>query len=154
MTIPISDAVWFNIDYYFQQKAHELNSVAESGKTDWTAASVAAAFEAAGLTAYQHCQLYGANEGLNPNQYFDQACYLEAKAAELNAAAGNTTTWTPALVLAAIEAAGLTPYAHFAQYGANEGLNPSASVTVQAYLQEKADALNQAGGSTSWTPTS
>ena len=146
--------VWFNQACYLQEKAAALNAAAYAGRTNWTSAEVLQAITGSGLTVYAHYVQYGQADGLNPNAYFDQAYYLQQKAAVLNAAAySGRTNWTSAQVFQAIVATGLTVFQHFAQYGVNDGLNPSASFNVQIYLQNKARALDAQdyGGRTNWT---
>lgn len=149
----MSDPVWFDQAYYLQEKANALNASGD-GSVTWDSESVLLAIESAGITPYEHYRIYGDAEGLSPNQYFDQNYYLSAKVAELNTTeAGGRTDWTTSEVLQAIENGGLTAFEHFSRYGVTEGLDPSDSFDAQAYLQEKADALNAADGGTTWTPS-
>ena len=131
-----------------------LNALAYNGRTDWKTTEVLQAITSSGLTIYEHYVKFGQAEGLNPNAYFDETYYLQAKVNLLNSQAySGRTNWTTAEVFQAITSSGLTVYQHFAQSGVNEGLNPSASFNVQTYLANKALALNTANynGRTNWS---
>ncbi|MFG6157357.1 hypothetical protein ACGTNG_00985 [Halomonas sp. 1390] len=82
---------------------------------------------------------------------FNQNFYLNQKLEQLQEA-GETGFETVADVLVAIQAAGLTAEAHFAQYGAAEGLSPSAEFDTNAYLSAKLADL-QANGETQFETT-
>lgn len=56
----------FNTKAYYQDKAAQLNAAHTGGRTDWTAAQVAEAFQSSHLDPEDHYLLYGKNEGLTP----------------------------------------------------------------------------------------
>jgi len=74
---------------------------------------------AAGVDPYQHYLLYGAEEGRNPNPYFDTKYYL----------AQNPD----------VAAAGVNPLEHYETYGWHEGRDPSAQFNTDAYLAANPD---------------
>ncbi|MCL5796563.1 MAG: hypothetical protein M1579_03565 [Gammaproteobacteria bacterium] len=120
---------------YLTSKLAQLQA---AGKTQFTTtAQVKAAIVAAGFTTQQHFEQFGSAEGTSPNAYFNANEYLAAKAAQVNAKNGVTTN-TAASVEAAIEAAGMSVYQHFEQFGWAEGVNPSNSFNVSSYLATKA----------------
>ena len=150
----MSQGVWLDQDTYLANKAAQCNRIAESGRSDWTAATVLQAIQNAGMSLMTHYRSFGVKECINPNKFFDQATYLQNKANQLNAIAQDgRTNWTAAQALQAMQDAGMTPYEHFAQYGASEGVNPCAQFDIKAYLQAKAAQLNAIaqGGRTDWT---
>mgnify|MGYP007116389182 CR=1 FL=1 len=53
----------FNVAEYLAAKAAQLNSDPDEPKSDWTEADVLAAFNDAGLTAWDHYTQYGMYEG-------------------------------------------------------------------------------------------
>ncbi|EHJ45952.1 peptidase M10A and M12B matrixin and adamalysin (plasmid) [Solidesulfovibrio carbinoliphilus subsp. oakridgensis] len=56
----------FNTRKYYQDKATQLNTNHTGGRTDWTAAQVAEAFQGSNLDPVDHYLLYGKKEGLTP----------------------------------------------------------------------------------------
>jgi len=56
----------FNRDYYLKEKRDQLNRIRSEGKTNWTVAEVAEAFRENDLTAKEHFEIFGRNEGLSP----------------------------------------------------------------------------------------
>ena len=134
-------AISFNTEFYLEQKLAQLQ---ENGETGFeTTAGVAAAFEAAGLTAEAHYEQYGLVEGLNPNEDFDTNVYLSQKLAQLQEDGEEFASVED--VIAAFAAAGLSPLEHYNQYGAAEALSPNAEFNVQAYLEDKLAQLQADG---------
>lgn len=134
-------AISFNTEFYLEQKLAQLQADGETGFE--STADVAAAFEAAGLTAEAHYEQYGLVEGLNPNEEFDTNVYLSQKLAQLQANGEEFATVED--VIAAFAAAGLSPLEHYNQYGAAEALSPNANFNVQAYLEDKLAQLQADG---------
>ena len=136
----------FNESEYLTLKLNAL--VAADTDGTWTSTSttddVMAAFTAAGLTAEQHYEQYGASEGLGPNASFNVNEYLTAK---LNAlvAADTAGTWTSTSTIADLQTvlddAGFTAYSHYTEYGSDEGFNPSNDFDASSYLEDKLAAL-------------
>lgn len=128
--------MYFSEVDYLTSKLAQLKA---AGNTQFTTITqVKSAIVAAGMTTQQHFETYGSAERTSPNQYFNATEYLAAKAAQLNAQPGNTTVWTIDKVELAISNAGMSIYQHFEQYGWAEGVNPSNSFDVSAYLATKA----------------
>lgn len=132
---------WFIKEDYLQSKLSQLIASGDNSYTNTV--QVEAAIEAAGYTALSHFETYGSLERTSPNQYFDAAEYLEAKAAESNS--------TPEGVALAINDAGLSIWQHFQQYGWTEGVSPSNSFDVDAYLADKLAQLQADEPGAGWT---
>ena len=115
----------FDVNYYLASKAVQCNNIAADGKTDWTVKDVVDAFEAAGLSAWEHYTLYGAAEGVDPSADFSTDQYFQDKLVQLNKEDGGG--WTLDAVKAAFVESGLNPLAHSVEYGEAEGLAPKAS---------------------------
>jgi len=80
-------------------------------------------------------------------QGFDEAYYLSAKLAALQAA--NPTDWgskDTAFLTTVLTNAGLTAESHYEQYGWSEGLAPNAYFNATEYKLAKAQAMFDAGG--------
>lgn len=142
---------WFESQVYFQNKLEQLGP-------DWDAAKLEAALKDAGYSMdadglYKHFQDWGNAERISPNNLFNVAEYLQAKAEQLNAEGGDKV-WDPASVLAAIEAAGLTVWDHYTQYGMYEGVNPSNQFDTDAYLAAKLAELQANEPEKNWTKDS
>lgn len=113
--------------------------------TPWTPEQVSEAFAQAGITASQHFLMYGYDEGLAPNGYFNADQYATSKAA----AAGITVDEFKAAWKAASGSDNL--YLHYVDYGAfEEGVSPSDGFDDAKYYQSKADQLTATTGTT-WT---
>lgn len=139
---------WFESQVYFQNKLEQLGP-------DWDAAKLEAALKDAGYSMdadglYKHFQDWGNAERISPNNLFNVAEYLQAKAEQLNAEGGDKV-WDPASVLAAIEAAGLTVWDHYTQYGMYEGVNPSNQFDTDAYFAAKLAELQANEPEKNWT---
>lgn len=146
---------WFEEKNYLNNKASQLNAVNFDDKNDWTADSALAAIEAAGMSAYEHFVAYGNTENISPNPMFNVAEYLAAKAAQLNSDPDEPKSdWTEADVLAAFNAAGLTAWDHYTQYGAYEGVNPSNQFDTSDYFTAKLAQLQAAEPDKGWTEES
>lgn len=127
---------WFNEETYMSNKLAALKA---EGQAYDSVSQVSDAFKAAGLTPYEHYVKYGDAEKLNPNSQFNRYEYLEAKAVQLNRIKQDgKSDWDVASVEESIAKAGLTVAEHFAEYGWQEGVNPSNSFDVSSYLADKA----------------
>jgi len=129
----------FDAAYYLAQKAAALTK--STGQT-WTAAQVEVAFAEAGMSPSQHYLLYGYNEGLEPNEFFNKNAYLASKAAAANV--------TPVEFLNSWKAFSGTNnvFLHYIQYGSFEdGVNPSSGFNDKAYYEAKAALV---GNGTTW----
>jgi hypothetical protein len=90
---------WFDEEYYLSQKLAALQAADAETYGDWTVENVEAAFESAGMTAYDHYVQFGDDEGLSPNPLFDYDYYLDQKAFSLSAnLLPSTSHWSPDLL--------------------------------------------------------
>jgi len=115
---------YFDTNTYLAAKAQALN--AADSNANWTPASVLKAITDAGMNVYEHYNLFGANEGVNPSNAFDASSYYDAKLAQLQADPATASEWadkTAADVKDAIAEAGMTPVEHFLRFGQDEGLS-------------------------------
>lgn len=143
---------YFDESFYLGEKLAQLKVVDPNGDLNggkpWTTTSeVRAAFTQNGLTAEQHFEQYGQYEGLSPVAEFVAAEYLAMKAEQLNAIKQDgRTDWSADSALAAIQAAGMSAWSHYLQFGDSEGLSPSYALDEAKYCQAKAEAMNAAAG--------
>lgn len=138
----VSPNSMFNALQYLQYKADQLNDIQHDGRDNWTVAEVQQAFDAAGLTAWDHYLAYGEAEGVNPSAAFDIAAYYAAKAAQLNRVKSEgRTDWSADDVKAAFAEAGLTALEHYYAYGKSEGVKitkadaPESEGNYNVYLK-------------------
>ena len=138
MAEEVSPNALFDAETYYANKLASLQSNAETAEewADKTVDDVKAAFDEAGLSAWEHYQQYGTAEGINPSAEFDTAKYLQAKADALNAVGGDKV-WTAEDVAEAFADAGLNALEHYELYGKSgaegevaEGYNPAPIVTL------------------------
>lgn len=143
---------YFDESFYLGEKLAQLKIVDPNGDLNggkpWTTTSeVRAVFTQNGLTAEQHFEQYGQYEGLSPVAEFVVAEYLALKAEQLNAIKQDgRTDWSADSALAAIQAAGMSAWSHYVQFGDSEGLSPSYALDEAKYCQAKAEAMNAAAG--------
>lgn len=144
MTTP----TWFNENFYLRSKLAQLN---DAGHTEYTTiAQVRDAFNAAGLTPFEHFNQYSLTEKTSPSEYFNTYEYLEAKARQLNH--DTEEVWTVETVANAFRANGFTSaWDHYNALGVDEGLNPSNAFDADAYLQYKLEQLQEADPASGWT---
>lgn len=121
-----SPNAYFDVAYYLQAKADELNANADEPRDDWTAEEVYDAIIAEGLTPWSHFQAWGWKEGVNPSADFDLNAYFEEKLQQL-IDTGETEYETVDDVIAAFEANGIDPITHYYAWGADEGLTPKSA---------------------------
>ena len=129
----LSPNQYFDRDFYMAAKLAQM----QASDPEYTMDQLEAALKDAGLTAYEHYNTYGANEGLNPSQSFDEAKYMAAKLAEMQKA---DPEYTMAQLEAAFAEAGLSPLEHYLTYGKDEGLTP-APVTKDWALTTDVDKI-------------
>ncbi|WP_073615873.1 trypsin-like serine protease [Desulfopila aestuarii] len=124
-----------DVAYYLEEKLGQLRSIDPDTWHNKTIQDVDMALQAAGMSATDHYYLYGWQEGLNPNSYFDSEEYVVGKVRQLNS--NDTlgkTDWRIEDFNAAWQ---LNPYEHYRSYGLIEGLNPSNRLDSSAYLTAK-----------------
>ena len=139
---------WFIEEQYLNNKLVQWNATADgAGKS---LAELKAAIEAAGLTPFQHFELFGAGEGVGPNEFFNADEYLANKLVKWNATpegAGKSL----ADLKAAIEGAGMNAWTHYQQFGWDEGVNPSNKFDIDGYFAAKlANLQADAATSAAW----
>lgn len=135
---------WFQPTVYYQNKLASLGG-------DWTQSALDAAFLGAGYTLdvggmYRHFCDYGNGEGISPNALFDTWQYLRNKTANTFGVKTPTDVQI-AEMAAAIAAAGMTLWDHYANHGWREGINPSDAFDANRYFVDK---LTQLGSGWSW----
>lgn len=129
-----------------QAKVDQLNTIAQGGRTDWTAESFLSYMYGQGLTLQNWYDRFGKNENLGVS-YDSAAAYqaiLENKAALMNAgltlAAGQTAGgWTAEKVLEQIRQDGMTVDEWYLRYGLQEGVGEY----YKQYSQDAADSTNE-----------
>lgn len=145
----MNEPSWFDRDYYLNQKLLQLQRVMPNEYS--TPEQVEAAIEGpGGLSLYEHYSLYGRSEGLNPNAYFNETEYLEAKLTSLQQNDQTKEVWLQhdiSVLASALAQAGMTPAEHYARYGFQETmvdsngntilLNPSNAFDANAYFSAK-----------------
>lgn len=81
--------------------------------------------------------------------WFNEITYLSNKLQSLDTnnipPPTGQTEWHLGALKTALDAADLTPFEHYQQYGIEEDLSPNSFFDVDEYLQAKADKLNQTG---------
>lgn len=148
---------FFDEHYYIAAKLAHMDSIGQP----MTEVQLKSAFSKAGYTAQEHYEAYGRDEGLNPNAYFNEYEYLEAKAKQLNSVGNQPNpaggAWDADAVLKAITDAGMTPADHYERYGAFETdadgnfINPSNAFDANAYWSAKLFELHTEYPDENWT---
>ncbi len=117
----ISPNADFDVTFYLNAKAAQLNALNVDGK-EWTAVSVMDAIKAAGMnSAWEHFEKYGSQEGVATSATFDTAAYFVAKTALMNKTAeGGRSDWSVDEVKAAFAEQGLNALEHYNLYGQAE----------------------------------
>lgn len=128
----------FDKRFYLAAKLAALQAN-NSGWIGKKTADLELVLESKGFTVESHYSQYGYLEGLSPNQYFNHAEYILAKATVLyhsgryasveEAQAAFNSAWP------------YDAYQHYLLYGAAEGINPSNSFDESQYLTDKLSAL-------------
>ncbi len=143
-----SASYYFDESYYLRCKlallAHE-GGRAPDGQA-WTESSLRRAIQDAGLTPQSHYETHGRYEGLNPNLYFNETEYLNAKLGQLHSIDERDATgkvYTLQSLKTALDAAGMTTAEHYERYGAFETnaqgryINPSNAFDANSYYATK-----------------
>lgn len=139
-------SIWFREDYYLKTKLALMSDAEKTEKQISTPSELKDYMAKVGMTPEEHYALYGRSEGLNPNPYFNENEYLQAKLEQLHSinerdAAGQP--YTLETLKEAIAAIGLTPAEHYEVYGAHETkadgtlINPSNAFDANAYAPAK-----------------
>ena len=158
----------FDQSYYLASKLAQLRSTGEvdADGNAYTMASLTATLAAQGMSPLQHYLQFGRDEGLNPNAWFNESEYLNAKLAQLHSTGetdANGDPYTLASLRQAISDAGMTPLEHYEQFGHAETnadgtlINPSNAFDANAYVAAKLYQLQTTGSSeeqTAWADKS
>jgi hypothetical protein len=143
---------YFDHDQYIYNKAVQM---VQLGGYQGTTEAMAAFRLAWPFDAYQHYLMYGAAEGIDASNNFDESAYLAEKLSDLQAA--DAATWGNRdinYLRGVILAAGLTPLTHYMAYGATEGNAgpwPVSSTAVLTGSQDVRSANVFTAGRT-WNP--
>lgn len=118
----------FNVDQYLYNKAASFYSQAwgegDPAVTPVMVQSMLNAMHQSGMTPWDHYQMFGAKEGVNPSAEFDTDLYIKAKVAKMNADKySGKSDWTYQDVMDALVKDGMTPLTHYYLYGQNEKLD-------------------------------
>lgn len=149
-------ATFFDESYYLKSKLAQLKSVGEkdANGNDYTLDTLLKAISDAGMTPETHYQLHGRAEQLNPNAYFNEAEYLQAKLNQLKSVGEkdeNGNDFTLDTLVKAIEGIGLSVAEHYERFGSHETdangnlINPSNAFDANAYVVAKLYQLQTSG---------
>lgn len=119
----VSPSEYLNTAEYYAAKLAQLQR--DEPDKGWTQDQMMKAFKDAGLTAAEHYVLYGAAEGVNPSNAFDDAGYMAAKLAQLQATEPDHG-WTAGELQTVFTEQGFTPLSHYLAFGKAEGIAPQA----------------------------
>lgn len=119
----VSPNAYLNVAEYYAAKLAQLQ--ATEPEVGWTLEQMLEAFKNSGLTAGEHYALFGAAEGVNPSNAFDDAQYMAAKLAQLQATEPDHG-WTAEELRTVFEEQGFTPLSHYLAFGKAEGITPQA----------------------------
>lgn len=130
----------FNKEFYLNAKLAQLQSNSETA-ADWAGKDAAFLEERLetgfGLTAEQHYEQFGYKEDLAPNEFFNPAEYIRAKAVALFNDPATSYLSVDAAAEDFVNLWGGNVYNHYLQFGEEEGINPSNAFDVSSYLEAK-----------------
>ena len=143
-------ANFINEAYYLEAKLKQCkaNNVKDANGNDFTEETLRQAITDAGMTVESHYRLFGRDEGLQPNEYFNENEYLLSKINQLNTTGDKQ--WTLSELNEAISSIGLIPAEHYEQFGCMEKdgnghyINPSNDFDTDAYYTKKLEQLQVA----------
>lgn len=130
----VSPSPYFVVSEYMANKLAQMQ--AAEPDAGWDMAKLEQAFKDAGLSAWNHYELYGQDEGISPSSLFDTEAYLAAKLAQLQATEPDAGWETVDQVVDAFQANGLNPVEHYMLYGINENLSYSPVTPEPAVTDE------------------
>ena len=145
-------AYYFNEVFYVTHKLYQLTYYGEKDPATgnfYTEAGLYRAFAAARMTPQEHYERHGRFEGLNPNEYFNEDSYLQAKLGQLQSTEPQND-WTLDKLNAALDAAHLTPLEHYERHGCYEKdaegnfISPSQSFNPY-YFADKLNLCRESG---------
>jgi hypothetical protein len=145
-------AYYFDTQYYIDCKVTQLRVTGATDKfgNTYTSDSLLTLLGELGISPQQHYELFGYKENLNPNHYFNQAEYLDAKLRQLKLTEPDQN-WDMGKLTKALADSGLTAVEHYERFGAFEDdgrglgfyLNPSNAFDANAYYSAKLLMLRQ-----------
>jgi len=118
---------YFSHSEYVLAKAAAMNNSGGYPSVDAARAAFNAAWP---YDAYQHYLLYGAAEGINPSNSFDESAYLADKLAALRAEGSDWDNKTIDDLRDIFASYGMTVLDHYLLYGRYEGLTSSPVVSM------------------------
>ncbi len=128
----LSPNAYFNHDEYRYAKANDMVNRGLSAGIQEALAVFSRAWPG---DAYQHYIQYGALEGINPSNQFDESDYLEVKLTALKSFSTTAAQWAGKTIhdlRAFLSGFGLTVLEHYLSYGMAEGL-----VSIPVSLNEQ-----------------
>lgn len=133
MTAP----AWFSFDVYFENKLKQLQAT-EPG-AHWDSAALQKAFLDAGYAVdedgmYRHFVEYGNAENVSPNSWFQVNYYMNSKLEQMRA---SLPGYSLDMLWQAFGEAHISCWDHYTLYGMYEGVNPSADMNTNAYMNAK-----------------
>lgn len=111
----------FDADEYLAAKYNQMVSIGKAKDVAEAKAKFSAAWN--GRSAFEHYVKYGAAEGVNPSNDFDESAYVEAKVAQMVASSKYPDA---ASALKAFKASGLSGLGHYMNFGKKEGIKYTA----------------------------
>lgn len=141
-------AGFFDASYYLKSKLAQLKSVGEkdANGNEYTMTTLQEAIANAGMTPETHYQSFGRTEKLNPNAYFNESEYLQAKLNQLKSVGekdANGNDYTLETLVKAIDNIGMSVAEHYETFGSHETdasgnlINPSNAFDANAYVAAK-----------------
>lgn len=140
---------FFDENYYLSTRLAQLRNAGEKDQEDgaeFTFASLHAALTGSGMTVREHYEQHGRDQGLNPNQYFNENEYLSAKLKQMHSIGEKDSqggAYTLESLRAALERSGLLPVEFYELFGSYETdadgyfVNPSNAFDVNAFFQAR-----------------
>ena len=123
----------FNKEFYLNAKLAQLQNNAETA-ADWAGKDAAFLEERLetgfGLTAEQHYEQFGYKEDLAPNEFFNPAEYIRAKAVALFNDPATSYLSVDAAAEDFVNLWGGNVYNHYLQFGEKEGVKRSTSTSL------------------------
>ena len=136
---------FFDENYYLSTKLAQLQSAGERDQDgrEYTFASLRKSIVQFSGTVREHYEQHGREEGLNPNQYFNETEYLSAKLRQMRSVGEKDSEgreYTLDSLRAALDQSGLLPVEFYELFGSYETdaaghfVNPSNAFDVNAYF--------------------
>ncbi len=135
----VSPNALFNVNEYLVAKAKQMNALNIEGKT-WDAASVYDAIKGNGMNVWEHYDMFGSKEGVNPSNGFNAEGYIAAKTVLMNSTKeGGRADWSIAEVKAALAENGLSALEHYNLFGQAEFKAADKEAALKAAIEVKVE---------------